>query len=324
MSVPQTGLTSAPASYPDWEYQVLAGLGIPNPKPAALQALSLWAQSEGVNPANNNWLATTLKGPSYPTSGVVAQNGGDAVPAYSSQAVGVAATVATIKQYPAIVNALSNSAGLQGIFLTINDSKWCAGCQGGLYPVALADAVNKASPGSVGPGNTTPSSAPTAETPPCSLKIGPYCVLNQQQLQKVLGGTIAASGVAIMGLGLILVFAFGLKSTSAGRAAASAARRIPGPFGTTARAASGGRSSSSGGAGPSVDDVAGRAKHGPPRGGSRPRGSSVKAKHAIAEHNRQEDAEQSHLRAEGRAQDRRNASSTSPRPRQPASSTAGG
>jgi len=75
-----------------------------------------------------------------------------------------------------------------------------------------------------------------------------------------------------------------------------------------------------------ADAEVARARHGPARGGASPRGSRVPARHAIAEHNRQDDAEQRYLRAHGRAQDRRNrgpASAGRLGPRQPASSTRG-
>ena len=133
--------TQAPTSYPAWEYSVLSALGAPA-SAAHLQALSLWAQSEGTNPANNNWLAVDLKGAAYPQSGVIASNGGDAIPAYSSQAVGVAATVQAIKNNPAIWTVLkAPDTTLQAIFTVVNASAWCKGCQGGLYPVALAQAA---------------------------------------------------------------------------------------------------------------------------------------------------------------------------------------
>ena len=321
-AIPGLGLTAAPTNYPAWEYAVLAGIGAPATA-TKLQALSLWQQSEGTNPANNNWLAVDLKGAQYPQAGVIASNGGDAIPAYANEATGVAATVQAIKNNPAILAVFQNSAGLLGIWRVINASGWCKGCQGGLYPVALSKAANASAPGAVGPGGSVPSSTPTAGgSSTCLLNLPVVgCVLTESNAKAILGGMAVASGVAILGLGLILIFAFGLTGSRAGRQATSAARRLPGPLGSPARRQSASRSSPTP-AGGAVDDVGARAQHGPPRGGTRPRGSTVPARHAIAEHNRQADAEQSYLRAQGRAQDRRNVSSSSPRPRQPASSTA--
>ena len=67
-----------------------------------------------------------------------------------------------------------------------------------------------------------------------------------------------------------------------------------------------------------------RARHGPARGGARPRGGTVQARHAIAEHNRQEEGYDRFVRTEARASDRRNRVGTEREARrQPASSTSG-
>jgi hypothetical protein len=305
--------TTAPTSYPDWEYQVLSGLGITKPKPAALQALSLWAQSEGTNPASYNWLATSLKGSAYPEAGTIATNGGNAIPAYANQSVGVAATVATLKQYPAIVNALGNAAGLQGIWLTINDSSWCKGCQSGLYPVALAQAVN-AGGGTAAPGNTTPSSAPNAGD--CLLQLSVIgCVLNRSQAKALVGGMMVVMGVGGLALGGILAVAFGLAGSRTGRQATNLAAKVP-VVGAPARGlkavtSSGGRPRASrSGAAPQPSSPgpvepagahAAAGRHAPGRTGG------VSAREVVRNANRDEDDRQRALRAAGAAQDRRNA-----------------
>jgi len=319
-----TGSTStAPSSYPAWEYQVLSGLGAPA-NVINLLALHLWANSEGVNPANNNWLATSLKGAQYPTSGIVAENGGNAIPAYSTQATGVAATVATIRGYPAIVAALVSGSSLSTIYQAINASSWCKGCQSGHYPTALAAWLGGGNPKNAAAGSTTIGASSSANQ--CAWSIGPWCVLSSSEAKKVLGGLMVVTGVGTMALGLILVFAFGLTATKTGAAAVGLAGNVPGPVGGAARGVrtlggGGGRrrrsSSSAGSSGgppsssPAADEPAARARHAP--GANRPggpgagqrRGSGVPARRAIAAHKADQAAEDRYLMGEAREADRR-------------------
>lgn len=311
--------TAAPASYPQWEYQVLAGLGNNKPSAAQLQALSLWAQSEGTNPANNNWLATSLKGSAYPTSGVIAENGGNTIPAYSSQATGVAATVQSIKNNPAIAVVLGagNTVSLQGIFAVINASSWCKGCQNGLYPVALADFINgnpaKYPGGAVPAGSPPNNSAPTAGASECLLNLpGGICLLNRSQGKAILGGFAVASGVLVLGFGLVLVFATGLVGSRSGKAAAGALSRAPGPVGAAGRAATGSRArrparSSPGGARSSPAPAAAPAGRHAAQGRHAPgRTGAVSARAVVRNANADEADRDRALRSAGRAQDRRN------------------
>ena len=124
----------------------------------------------------------------------------------------------------------------------------------------------------------------------------------------LLASPVASPVADVVGGGVVGRATKGI-SSAAGRRSSSAARPAPTPSPRAQADAS----------------VAG-ARHGPARGGASPRGSRVPARAAIAEHNRQDDAEQSYLRREGRAQDRRNrgpASAGRLGPRQPASSTRG-
>lgn len=130
----------------DWIPPVLEALAAPVNLVTEV-ALMKWAQSEGMPTWENNWLATTYDGyGGYDVNGV-------GVKAYPTLADGVGATVATLRlgYYTGIVAALRQGTTLAAIYRAINASPWCRGCQGGRYPVALAQAV------AAGPG---PSPAP--------------------------------------------------------------------------------------------------------------------------------------------------------------------
>lgn len=102
-----------------------------------LEALILWADSEGTPDRWNNPLATTE---GWPGAYDVNSAG---VKAYPSQNAGIGATVKTLRlgYYSAVVRAIRSNAGMQAIYDAINASPWCAHCQGGRYPIALYDAL---------------------------------------------------------------------------------------------------------------------------------------------------------------------------------------
>lgn len=129
------------------------------------QALSMWAQSEGMPAHSYNPLATmrTGYGEHYESPYTA--------PFYPHPYAGLRATVDTLKQnaygYPAIVQALVEHLGLSGIFDAINSSQWCGGCQGGHYPNVLYNAI-KSGTGAPPAGNTggQPSPTPVGEAAP--------------------------------------------------------------------------------------------------------------------------------------------------------------
>lgn len=139
----------------DWRAALLAAMGAPVTA-SNLAALGFWHQSEGTNPSTNNWLAITDPGNKFPHSGVIASNGGNPVYAFPDQATGVAATAAFLRgsYYTGVVQAFKANAGLGGIYSAINASKWCSGCQGGHYPVALFQAVGNPAAKDPGPGGS--------------------------------------------------------------------------------------------------------------------------------------------------------------------------
>ncbi len=118
-------------------------------------ALDLWASSEGMPAWENNWLATTLDG-----YGGTAVNG-VGVKAYPTEDAGARATAGTLVlgYYTAVLNAFKQDAGLAALYIAINASPWCGGCQGGSYPIALHDYLS-------GGGNISPSNPPAPSAPP--------------------------------------------------------------------------------------------------------------------------------------------------------------
>lgn len=121
-----------------WEHDLLVAMAAPADATGNLTALQLWAASEGMPPSENNWLATTEPG----FGGRVVNSAG--VRAYPSQAAGVAATWATLsgRAYMNVVTAFRDVAGLGAVWAAVNASPWCGGCQSGLYPVALHNALS--------------------------------------------------------------------------------------------------------------------------------------------------------------------------------------
>ena len=102
-----------------------------------LDALLLWADSEGTPDSWNNPLATTEGG----YGGTDVNSAG--VKSYPTENDGIAATYATLTGggYSAVVKAIRTNASWSDIWSAVNASPWCSGCQGGLYPVALYDAI---------------------------------------------------------------------------------------------------------------------------------------------------------------------------------------
>jgi len=138
----------------DWRILLLDALGAPS-TPVNLDALALWAQSEGTPAGWYNWLATTE--PGY--GGRDVNTAG--VKAYPSRSEGVAATAATLHlgYYVQVVAALRAGNSLQRIWQAVNSSPWCAHCQGGRYPVALYDHLGTPPPGTGVPPPAPPPAA---------------------------------------------------------------------------------------------------------------------------------------------------------------------
>ena len=132
-----------------------------------LEALLLWAQSEGTPDSWNNPLATTLDccgGTNVNSAGVKA---------YPTVNDGTAATWRTLQGsgYAAVRKAIRDNDSWSDIWSAVNASPWCSGCQSGLYPVALYDAIKAGGhipappPGGSGGGNPAPSEAPASVAP---------------------------------------------------------------------------------------------------------------------------------------------------------------
>ena len=104
------------------------------------QALLAWAASEGMPASSNNPLAASdqIAG-ATPTPGF-------SEPSYPSVQAAADLYVAKLEsaQYADIGIALKQGTNLQSIYTAINQSPWCAGCQGGHYPAVLWNEVKAA------------------------------------------------------------------------------------------------------------------------------------------------------------------------------------
>lgn len=117
-----------------WQVDLLAYLGAPNVG-GNVDALTMWADSEGVQPWANNWLATswrTLDSVNYNDAGVQA---------YPDQQTGVEAIGDTLLKsdprygYGLIVDGFREQLGTSfQMWDYVNKSSWCSGCDGGFYP----------------------------------------------------------------------------------------------------------------------------------------------------------------------------------------------
>lgn len=211
--------------YPQWEYDLLAGIGAPANK-GNLDALNYWGQSENTADQNNP-LAVSTKYPG--ATKCIAQCGGKSeIYAYDTEQDGVAANVSFLlaPSYANIVTAFTKSQGLNAIWSAINNSGWCKGCSGGQYPKVLYQALTNPPPIAALPTGTGTAAAQSGGAPGfgCAAK-GPvfseggflgigsfsftYC-----NLKAMVGAACIGGGVAIAIIGV----SFTLKNTSAGRA----------------------------------------------------------------------------------------------------------
>jgi hypothetical protein len=130
------GGAAAVLRVPRWIVSVQKAIGGPVSKVVAT-AYQAWADSEGMPDSANNPLAATDV---YPGSLPYNSAGVQRYP-------NLAALVAVYKRkltsttYKAIGAALKNAEDLEAIYVAINKSPWCSGCQKGHYPVELYNAV---------------------------------------------------------------------------------------------------------------------------------------------------------------------------------------
>jgi hypothetical protein len=220
----------------DWRVALLTSLGAPV-TPSNLAALTFWAQSEDATLTKlvgaNNPLAITDPHNQWPHSGVLADNGGNPVYGFPSPQVGGQALAAFLlhNNYGPVVAALRNDAGLAAIFGAVNQSGWCRGCQGGRYPVALANKLNYTGPdpGAGAGGSTSTSSADGSAGPIVStdLSVDSLKAGARDLIQLVLGVTLIWVGVsaikaALTGSGLPNPVRLGASALSRGAVAPTA------------------------------------------------------------------------------------------------------
>ena len=138
----------------DQFWQVVANeLGFGSFNGVTIDALNLWAQSEGSTAANNPLAEETFYPGALSTPGWVG-------PSYDNWSDGAIATARFMKgsYYTQVVHQLGLGANLADIYAAINESPWCAGCQGGHYPEALYAVVSGqlAAPTTGSPTTITP------------------------------------------------------------------------------------------------------------------------------------------------------------------------
>jgi hypothetical protein len=102
--------------------------------------------------------------------------------------------------------------------------------------------------GTAGQGGGSTTGTLTAATPGClfsmpSVSIGPVnaggaCLFEKSAARGAVGGLVLAGGLLTLAVGAILLAAYGLKNTGAGKVVASAAQAVPGATGVAARVAS--------------------------------------------------------------------------------------
>jgi hypothetical protein len=269
MPVPATNnATGAPTGYPSWTYAFLQAIGAPQTA-TNLYALQEWAASEDDTlsylSSYNNPLATEL---SAGSQGVVPKSPN--IPAFPTLASGAAAFASSlnggIQGAGAIKTALVNGDSLQQIFQAINGSGWCSGCQNGQYPTALYSNLSStptgAGSGTTGGGTpatltsaTSGSSSSSGGCNPCStpgvtpcdcliclseggifgIGSAAFCVLTRGEAKAIVSALCIASGAVTLGLGVILMVAFGLAGSKTGSAATGLAAKTPGPVGSGAK-----------------------------------------------------------------------------------------
>jgi hypothetical protein len=151
--------------------------------------------------------------------------------------------------------------------------------------------------------DSSTSSTATGSSP-CVLQLPlGICLLNRSQAKGLLGGIMVAGGGLVLGLGAILLIAFGLERTGAGQAATGLVSKAPGPVGKAAMGvrAAGGKAR---GPGPvkvpsASEGSSGRhaasGRHAPGAPGR------VPAKEAIRQHNEAASAEDDELRGHAKA-----------------------
>lgn len=151
----------------DWRHRTLAKIGAPR-NDTNVMVLTLWAASEGTPTTWHNWLATTRDC----CGGTPVNSAG--VRAYPNLDMGVEATAGTLMlpAYRGIVAALRAGAGATRAWQAIHDSPWCRGCQGGWYPVVLAQHLGLAGPSKEWEANPQPP-PPENPTAPTDIDFSP-------------------------------------------------------------------------------------------------------------------------------------------------------
>jgi hypothetical protein len=184
------------------------------------QLAQLWTQNGGNPSATGNAVAIMM-----------AESGGN------TQAVGGGAYGLT--QIQGDPNALNPSYAIQKMIqMSGNGQNWAAWCSAWAQPagncghgnpngIQAGSAAAKFLNSGTLAGTTAPATPASASSSPCVINapLG-YCLLNQSQLKAVFAGLLIAAGGVTMSVGVILLIAWGMSGTKAGRAVVQSGGRV--------------------------------------------------------------------------------------------------
>lgn len=231
------GAAATTKDYPTWEYDLLSALGAPKNK-AQLDALNLWAASEGMPASTNNFLAITDPGGEFgPTGGDPAgalatgvwnydSKGNPLVVTFASLSSGLNALVSFLQHgHQGIVDALRDqNATVESIRSAVAaDGAWGgdAFARGSRTSTAQTGIFRGGSPTGVngdksGLGNSSFYQCNSSNTiigeGGIIFGIGKATLLNPCQAKAITGGLIVGFGFIVMMTGVILTTVTAVKT----------------------------------------------------------------------------------------------------------------
>ena len=219
-------------SYPQWEYYLLKSIGAPQ-GPAQLDALNLWARSEGMPATTNNWLAITDSNGEFGATGGLPQGAlatgvwnyqkdgkTPLVVTFASLSNGVSAISSFLQHgHTGIIDALKNpNATVETIATAIQkDGAW-----GNDGNVILGNIGAPIYHGGTSTGKTADTTTSTFTQ--CNSNnsiigyggivagVGKFSLLNPCQAKALVGGLTIGLGGIIFGAGLFIISANAVKT----------------------------------------------------------------------------------------------------------------
>ena len=219
-------------SYPQWEYYLLKSIGAPQ-GPAQLDALNLWARSEGMPATTNNWLAITDPNGEFGATGGLPQGAlatgvwnyqkdgkTPLVVTFASLSNGVSAISSFLQHgHTGIIDALKNpNATVETIATAIQkDGAW--GNDGNVIlgnigaPIYSGGAqTGKAAENTTSSFTQCNSKNTIIGTPGIIGNFGSINILNPCQAKALVGGLTIGLGAVVFGAGLFIITANAVKT----------------------------------------------------------------------------------------------------------------